>query len=356
MREPLRPRLRSCGPAAGRLPSRPRSYGIAASVLTLLLGGCAASTPISNQPLRIRALVDPALAPYRGCGALSGEWRNEGQRVADGRIQSAIFTGATRMADELPDTAFADRVRIEPHEDGSLSITAFDRTSPSGSLRIAPQDITCEADGAVLRRPASVRLAVDSQGALWVRSGRLSDGYRFVPIHAPLQDCRDEDGGWPAPDGMAVVLTGTGDEHAVVMHVDDDREAAMMIMGVQGRSNALYLLPGEHRFEMRVWAPGTYWAERPQRTRSVTGTLQACHTYTPVGRHREGEPGWAGLVDLGPGFQVSSCAGTFNYPEDRITLDEDETRLQVPEGCFHRPRAGAIVLREYPLPPAMVSP
>ena len=333
-------------------------------VATLLLGGCTMGAPYSTQSIVPDALVDPVLEPVRGCAALSGEWANRGYEIKEQRTKVAILSGALGLAEELPEAAFADRVRFELQDDGSLLLTAMEKHSALGSISVPARSIRCEATEARLAAPARMELMVDTQGALWIkrRHGLLAIpfSYRFMPAGEPTPDCakqlpncRPGMQRMPTPSGMAVVAAGAGDLNAAIRKVDD-RLAMLMVQdgGMAAWAQAAYLLPGPHRFDMLVWTPGNYWTAMPHTTLSTQATLEACHVYLPVGWHEEGGTSWATLIDLGKGFDID-CVGIPSMPRSDIRFSPDHRKLLVAERCYAAwgESAGSNAPpREFPLP------
>jgi hypothetical protein len=321
--------------------------GLPATVImvSLLLGGCTTGAPHSTQSMVPGALVDPVLEPLRGCEALRGEWANRGYEIKENRTKVAILSAALGLADELPDTAFADRVRFELQDDGSLLLTAMEKHSALGSVSVPASDIRCEATDARLAAPARMELAVDTQGALWInrRHGLLAIPYRyrFMSVGEQIPDCtkqlpncRPGMQRMPTPSGMAMVVAGAGDLNAAIRKVDDRLEMLMVQdEGVAAWAQAAYLLPGPHRFDMLAWTPGNYWTARPQTRLSTEVTLEACHVYVPVGSHEEGGMSWATLIDLGKGFDIA-CVGTPTAPRTEIRFSADQRKLLVAEHCY----------------------
>lgn len=327
-------------------------------VAALLLSGCAAA-PITRQFMAVGAVMDPELAPVRGCDALDGEWHNQGYRVDGRNLRPAVLTGAIDLAEAEPDAAFADRLRIERRSDGGLALIAMEDSTHLAVAIIGPGDINCSDSEASLRKPGAVRLSVDNRGALWVKaSGALwQHSFVFQPANHNLQSCRvARNRSAAAPDGMAAVLVGAGDLQAQVLRADgiDTRSNQRQY---EPRADVVFLLPGSHQFDIQVWTPGTFWTDRPQTTLLVSGQLEACRTYLPIGWHRSGEPSWAGLVELDPDFSVS-CASTFSSINSTIRFSEDEARLLISQGCFPNEdwkTANAASPREVSLPPPLVS-
>lgn len=341
-----------------------------AAVALLLLGGCTMGAPHSTQSIVPGALVDPLLEPLRGCAALRGEWTNQGFEIKEQRTKIAILSGALGLAEELPDAAFADRVRFELQDDGSLRLTAMENQSVLGSISLPAHDIRCAATEARLTAPVRMALMVDTQGALWIkqRHGLLAIpySYRFMPAgdQTPdcvrqLPNCRSGVVRMPTPTGMALVAPGAGNLQAAIRKVDDRLEMMMVQDGsMPVWAQAAYLLPGQHRFDMQVWAEGNYWTARPHTNLSTEVTLEACHTYLPVGAYDEGGASWATLIDLGKGFEIE-CVGTQNLPRSEIRFSADQRKLLVPEHCYARwgESAGSNAPpREFPLPQPPLAP
>ena len=336
----------------------------------LLLGGCTMGVPHSTQAIVPGALVDPQLEPLRSCAALTGEWANHGYEIKESRTKTAILSGALGLAEELPDAVFADRVRFEWQDDGSLLLTAVETRSALGSISVPASDIRCDATDVRLTAPAHVELAVDTQGALWIKRRRgllaIPYSYRFMPAgdRTPdcakqLPNCRPGMARMPTPSGMAVVATGAGDLHASIRKVDDRLEM-MMVQGggMPAWAQAAYLLPGPHSFEVLVWTPGNYWISRPHTTLSTPATLEACHVYLPVGLLDEGGAGWATLIDLGKGFDVE-CVGIPTITRSDIRISADQRKLLVAERCYATWGESAGVdapPREFPLPQPPLPP
>jgi len=334
-----------------------RQTGLAAGLLAgLLLAGCTPGVPYSRQALAIGALVDPVLEPVRGCEALNGEWRNEGEQFGSASIKSALLAGAIELTDQAPEAAFADRVRLEMQDDGALLLTALDKNTPVGSRRIAAENIQCGAESALLGDAGRLRVSVDTRGVLWIQAPRgllsILYGYRFLPADSDTAGCsRGRAFAKPAPDGLATVVVGVGDHQATVTTVDEALPVVMVQAGKTSRAEVVYLLPGEHRFQVLVWTPGNFWTDRPQATVSTRARLDACHVYVPVGWHRAGIESGAALVDLGPDFD-RSCVSTATAPKTAIQLSADARRLRVNEHCF-RPQGSMTPdapPREIPIP------
>lgn len=340
-------------------------------VAAALLTGCAMSAPHSTQSIVAGALVDPELEPFLGCAALTGEWENQGHQIKEHRIYAAILSGVLGMAEQQPDVAFADRVRLEMQHDGSLVLTASEEKSALGSLSVPAKDIQCEAARVEFRQPERMQLAVDAQGALWIkrRMGLLAIpySYRFLPVghDAPdclkqLPNCAPGQQRMPTPTGMAMVMTGVGADLAASIRKVDDRLDMMMVQdGAMAKMvETVYLLPGTHHFDVRVWTLGDYWSKRPQTDLTASATLEACHTYVPVGRHREGGESWAMLIDMGKGFDTG-CVGFLGMPRTAIRFSDDERQLLVSELCY-APWGGSTGVdappREFPLPQPAVAP
>ncbi|MCB1598177.1 MAG: hypothetical protein KDI87_10740 [Gammaproteobacteria bacterium] len=333
-----------------------------AVVAALLLAGCTMGAPHSIQSIVPGALVDPVLEPLRGCEALSGEWENQGHQIKEHRVYVAILSAALGMAESLPDTAFADRVRLEMQDDGSLVLRAVEDQSELAALTVPAKAIQCDADSAQLEQPARMQLAVDAEGALWIkrRQGLLSIpySYRFLPVghgHADclkqLPNCGPSVQRMPTPTGMAMVLTGIGATNlqAGIRKVDDRLDMAMVQDGAMARMvEAVYLLPGTHSFDVLVWTPGNYWTARPQTTFRTSASLEACHVYLPVGWHREGLESRATLVDMGKGFDPY-CAAFLGAPSTGIRFSDDERSLLVPQRCYANWDTNPSP-REFPLP------
>ena len=318
-----------------------RQPGLAAGLLAgLLLGGCTPGIPYSTQTLAVGALVDPVLEPVRGCEALNGEWRNQGEKFGGPRIRSALLAGIIELTSPVPDAAFTDRVRLEMQDDGALLVTALDGNSLVGSRRIEAEKIRCGADGALVGDSGRMRVSVDTRGALWIQAPRgllsILYGYRFLPVGSECTAC-GESLAWatPAPEGMATVVVGIGDHQATVTTVDDSLPVVMVQAGKTSRAEAVYLLPGEHRFQMLVWTPGNFWTDRPQATVSTQARLEACHVYVPVGWHRAGIESGAALVDMGPDFR-RDCVSTPTSKHTAIRFSADERSLLVNGHCFRQ--------------------
>lgn len=321
------------------------SFPATAVVAALLLAGCTTGAPHSTQSIVPGALVDPALEPLRGCAALRGEWENQGYEIKESRTKTAVLSGALGLAEELPDAAFADRVRFAWQDDGSLLLTAVEQLSALGSISVPASNIRCNARDLRLTAPAHVELAVDSQGALWIKRQRgllaVRYSYRFLPAgdRTPdcakqLPNCRPGMERMPTPSGMAVVATVVGDLHASIRKVDERLDMLMVQNGgMPVWAQAAYLLPGPHSFEVLVWMPGNYWTARPQITLNTSATLEACHVYVPVGFLDEGGAGWATLVDLGKGFDID-CVGSPAYPRSDLRISADQRKLLVAEHCY----------------------
>ncbi|MCB1688534.1 MAG: hypothetical protein KDI33_08615 [Halioglobus sp.] len=325
--------------------------------ISIFLAGCTLTVPHSTQTLAAGALVDSALEPTRGCEALDGEWQNQGIRLRDNRIDSAILTGAMGVEDASAELAFADRIRIDRQEDGSLTLTALDKTSTVGSISIPAQDIRCETDSAQLLKPTRTRLAVDSQGALWLQNTHgllaITYSYRFLPAGDTQVDCAVRGAcswGAPAPNGMATVIVGAGGLQAGISQVDGKLETLMLQHGTVSHAQTVYLLPGQHRFSVLVWTPGSYWSDRPQTTIEVATDLNACHVYVPVGWHREGSESWATLIDMGSDFR-RDCVSTVAHVNSAMYLNGDASKLLVKEYCFSSSSTSSDAPpREFPLP------
>lgn len=316
-----------------------------AVVAALLLGGCTMGAPHSTQSIVPGALVDPVLEPLRGCAALTGEWGNQGYELKESRTKTAILSGVLGMAEQLPEAAFADRVHLELQNDGSLVLTAREGLSVLATLSIPASAIQCEAAAADLSAPSRVQLAVDTQGALWIKRRRgllaIPYSYRFLPSGTPIPDCLKQLPNchpgmqrMPTPSGMAVVVAGAGDLHASIRKVDDRLEMAMVQGGAMPvQAQAVYLLPGTHSFDVLVWLPGNYWINRPQTRLSTQLTLEACHVYVPIGSLDEAGASWATLIDLGKGFDPE-CVGTPTLPRSDIRFSDDQRSLLVAERCY----------------------
>lgn len=339
-------------------------------VATLLLGGCTMGAPYSTQSIVPDAYVDPVLEPLRGCAALTGEWANQGYQIKEHRTKVAILSGALGLADELPDAAFADSVRFERQDDGSLLLTAMEADSALGSISVPARNIRCEAMEARLAAPARMELMVDTQGALWIkrRHGLLAIpfSYRFMPAgdqtpHCAKQlpNCRPGMQRMPTPSGLALVATGAGDLNAAIRRVDDRLEMTMVQEGrMPTQARAVYLLPGSHSFEVRIWTPGNYWTAMPHTTLSTQAKLEACHVYLPVGWHEEGGTSWATLIDLGKGFDID-CVGIPTMPRFDIRFSPDHRKLLVAARCYAAWGESASVNappREFPLPQPTLAP
>lgn len=339
--------------------------------MAVLLAGCTTSAPHSTQSIVPGALVDPQLEPLRGCAALAGEWENQGHQIKEHRTYAAILSAVLGLAGQQPDTAFADRVRIEMQDDGSLLLTASEDKSALGSLGVSAGDVQCEAAGVELRQPERMQLSVDAQGALWIKRQEgllgIAYSYRFLPVghQAPdclkqLPNCGPGAQRMPTPTGMAMVMTGVGADLAAVIKKVDDRLDMVMVQdgGMVKMVETVYLLPGTHRFDVLVWTQGSYWSNRPQAKLDTSVTLEACHSYVPVGKHREGSESWVTLIDMGKGFDPD-CVSFIDLPRTAIRLSEDERKLLVPERCYAAwdSSAGADELtREFPLPQPVAEP
>lgn len=131
---------------------------------------------------------------------------------------------------------------------------------------------------------------------------------------------------------MAVVVVGN--LGASIREVDDRLEMGMVQggAGMPAQAQAVYMLPGPHRFDVLVWLPGGYWS-RPHAKLSTQLTLEACHVYVPVGSHDEGGANWATLIDLGKGFDPA-CVGTPTLPSSAIRFSDDQRKLLVAEYCY----------------------
>lgn len=293
-----------------------------------------APAPALAPLMQVNALLDPALDPLRGCDALDGEWSNAGNKVDDWGIKPAILTGVIGLAEEQPDAAFADRIRLSRAADGGLEIVAFGNGAMVASRHVAPDDLRCKEDAtAELRLNGRHRLAVDAQGSLW--TGR----FRFPPAGARV--C-SQSGFFTrsAPNGMATVIPSA--RGLAMLHPDGEGMPVVRFSGANVQAQGMFLQPGPRTMRVRV----THDAESQWSLKTDTSylnfdtSLEACHVYMTVGGEDPDGRVWVGLLDLGDHFDWREC-GIVHGWADRVTLAARSMTISADCFTYGQPRDAA---------------
>jgi hypothetical protein len=312
-----------------------RSAGFFLILATVALGGCdVTKVARTDQPLGeylgVDAWMDPSLYPLRGCEALDGTWRNTGSEMEDSGISESIFAAASGFAEKVPDAVFADRLKMSPTADGSLGIEFFDQELRLAYRKLTAADLDCSNPAyAQLRGDQSVRLSVDTDGALW--AGR----HRFLPLAATVRTC-PKVGFWTqsAPPGMATVIPGGV---AVLAEPLDNQQLILTrqaVHGVKVPVQGIFLREGPQRVVARVSGkPESQWQWTvPHVTGEISNTLEACHVYVALGLPVSPTEAQLSLFDLGEDFDWRSCPlpGSPTYAR----MIDDGAELRVKETCF----------------------
>ncbi|NJN51312.1 MAG: hypothetical protein HC809_05550 [Gammaproteobacteria bacterium] len=268
------------------------------------------------------------MLPLANCDALTGTWSNHGNLIRDESVDRSVLAAVLGLADTLPESAFAETVRLERQHDGALLIEARDASGHTQIHTLPAHDIVCGASGALdLRLNGRRRVAIDAAGALWVGE------HRFPQPGAARCDAV---GHWThsAPDGMATIVRGSG---ALPLDPNDPANAILvgstaLSMGVKVPATSLHLLPHNQTVVVRVQLhPSSRWQfNPPQVAIEVSRQLEACHTYLLVGGSDPddstvGDSAWAALVDMGMGFDWWGCK--LAEPARRMSIEGDEIVL-----------------------------
>ncbi len=303
----------------------------------MLLGGCNIyEAAYTDQPLGLQlgvdAWMDHTLMPLTGCDALSGTWNARGNIIRDDRVDESVLAAAVGMADDHPDAAFAEEVRVERRNDGTLLLEALDQGRVIATRIVSATNVRCDSAGfAEVRMNGIHRLAVDAAGALWVGEHRFPNAGGDACSQVGLS-------GKLAPHGMATIARGPG-AHPVEPENPEQFvrvRTSAATMGVKIPPTAMYLLPGERAVKVRVFLqPESRWQFNvPNVLIEVRERLQACHTYLLVGGSERtdtaGDTAWAALVDMGLHFDWRRCA----LSQDRDRIRVGRSAVEVDRFCF----------------------